>query len=101
MFPGIVIFKKVVGYYVIEAIKNADDRSKMQYETIAAQQLPYATAIRVALFFAYGTEVAECAEQRRHKRGDDKKMAQLPGHQMFSYELCIHLLLSVLLYIRL
>jgi hypothetical protein len=61
----------------------------MQHKTIAPQQLPCAAAQWIPAFCFCSTPVTKGAEQCTYKSGDNKKMTQSPGPQMFSYEMCI------------
>jgi hypothetical protein len=44
----------------------------------------------IGIFCLGCTEIAETAKERRDKRQDDKKMAQLTGQQVFTYKRGVH-----------
>ncbi len=70
--------------------EDTDNGCRMKHKPTTAKQQPGTAADRVALFSLYSTKIAERAEQCCDKRCDNKKMTQLPGPQMLSYELGIH-----------
>ena len=91
MLPRIVVFKKVVLYNVKQRDKNADNGNGMEHKRASPHVQPR-TAFKRIVLRPHRLEVTERTEQCCHKRCDNKKVAQLPGPQMLSYELCSHFL---------
>jgi len=85
-----MVFKKVILYNVKQGNKNTDNSCRMQHKATTAKQQPGTTGHWIALLGAHSHKITERAEQCCHKRCDNKKMTQLPGPQMLSYELGIH-----------
>lgn len=90
-----MVLEEVIGYNIIKSKKDTYYRSRMKHKTVAAHQLPRMAIVCIGLFGLHRAPIAEGAEQRTDKSGDHKKMAQFPGPQMLSYELCIQSMLSL------
>lgn len=90
MFPRIVVFKQVIGNDIEQRKEYAHDCGRVDNETIAAQLQPAAAACSISKFGIGRAEITERAEECCNKGGDNKKMTQLPGPEMFTYKLCIH-----------
>lgn len=92
MLPGIMILKKVIGNNIVERDENTDDSGCVEHKTAAAHKPPGTAARDVGLLGAYGAKVAERAKQCGYERNNCKKMTQLPGPQVLTYELCVQLI---------